>query len=1061
MYKLDAATPVNAGAALALVFFLAAGLLRADNIVVNPSFEGGLDGWTQFVPNESLGQNCSLSFSADLPHSGSACGLMHTDGFARFGISPKIQPSTPMQSGDRYRVSLWVRAAAQDEVHSGTPGFLIRMGLGQGKVSSPGGNLFLGLDSQVSRGASPPVTAPVKLPQVWTKIEAVVEIPADADRLGAELFVVGFKGDLYVDDFAMEKVDASTALTPLTPVNFTPAPASPPAPTATAAAPAPAPAADAGLAPNPGQTLPATPGPVTTDDQALAELNLDAPGMDKVKAAAQSGDMAAVKAAYLDYRRTACPAKFTVMPSDEPPTATEQTDTAGDEVCNHYIRKLGYDFPFPGADMGKDFNWTYNPLLRTNPAFSMEWTFCAISRCQFFQTLADAYWKTHDEKYAIEWVSEMEDFAAKNPRNHDEENGAPALWRSLDTAGRVGGSWPYAYYHFLNSPNFDAKAQWIYLRSMIDQAERLADGLKDQNRSGNWVVAEASALNTAGVLFPELKDSGAWQKTATDRMILELNRVVPPDGFEAELTTGYHFLCVNCFLGPLQLAKLNNLPIPDIFLSKIIAMYRAPIWVMDQRGWNVPTNDSGPYHVANMLADALKLSDDPTLEWAASGGKKGTQPPDSTMLPYAGFYAMRGGWKLNDMFLFFRAGPPGVGHEHEDMLEVVMRAWNKTLLFDPGTYTYDHSDWRRYTIGTASHNTIIVDSKWQHRGENKPPVTDPVSNPWVTTPVFDYVAGTYASGYQLSVYDQKKGYQPQDWVGPVDHSVTHTRRVLFLKPYYALVLDSLDGKGTHLLDAHFHLDAPAAHTDPATQAAFSDNKENVQLGLYPLDRDNLKVDVVQGQKDPLLGWYPVQHRAIPTIRFRKLQALPATFATFLYPFKGMAPDFDAKPLAVTGDGVWGQSFVLPAEKAEVAIVKDGTSKAFSLTLPDGGNANAETAGLLLRKSIDGTKAFVGGWDLRSFNDGARQFSLDAPAAIVASSGGGPDKLLFYNAGDKAVTVTVAKPFAATAPLAPGQWTEVSGSGNQPASAPPALFPSLDAIGMASAARPAAVLPKTL
>jgi hypothetical protein len=787
-------------------------------------------------------------------------------------------------------------------------------------------------------------------------------------------------------------------------------------------------------------------GPVATDEQALAELNLDAPGMQKVKAAAQGSDMTAIQAAYLDYRRTACPAKWKVMPSDEPATATEQTDVPGDEICAHYIRKFQYDFPFPGADMGKDFNWTYNPLPKTDPAYTVEWTDCAISRTGFWEKLGEAYWKTHNEKYAIEWVAQLEDFVAKNPLNHDAVNGAPSMWRTLDAAGRVGGSWPNTYYHMLNSPSFDAKAQWIYLRSTLDHVTLLTNGLKNTNRSGNWVVAECSALYTMGVLFPELKDSGTWRAQALDRLTLEINRIVPPDGFEAELSTGYHYFALSSFSGPLELAKLNNLPIPDIFLSKILAMYRAPVWVMDQHGFNVQTNDSGPYNTARIAADGLKLGSDPTLEWAASGGRKGTQPPDSTMLPYAGFYAMRGGWKLDDLFLFFRAGPTGLGHEHEDMLEVVLRAWNKTLLFDPGTYPYDHSDWRRYTLGTASHNTVIVDGKWQHRGPSKVPVTAPVSNVWVTTPVFDYVAATYTGGYQLSVYNPKVGYQPQSWVGPVDHSITHTRRVLFLKPYYALVLDTLDGTGTHVFDAHFHLDSPAAHLDSTSQAAFSDNEDGAQLALYPLDHDNLKTDVVQGQKDPLLGWYPAKHQPIPTIRFRKEQAAPATFATFLYPYRDKVPAFGAKPLAVEGDDGWGQSFSLPSETVEVAMIKDGTAKAISLTGPSGSLVKAEAAGLVLRQTTDGTKAIAGGWDLRSYSGDGNEFVLDAPGTILVRRGTDAGKLLFFNAGDKPVTVTLAKPFACTASLLPGAWTEVSENQSQLVPAPPPFLPPLTSAG---------------
>jgi hypothetical protein len=77
------------------------------------------------------------------------------------------------------------------------------------------------------------------------------------------------------------------------------------------------------------------------------------------------------------------------------------------------------------------------------------------------------------------------------------------------------------------------------------------------------------------------------------------------------------------------------------------------------------------------------------------------------------------------------------------------------------------------------------------------------------------------------------------------------------------------------------------------------------LGLYPLDRDHLSVDVVQGRKEPMLGWVPEEHWTIPTVRFRKEQQAPAIFATFLSPYKGQ-PDarFEARTLLVTGDKYW-------------------------------------------------------------------------------------------------------------------------------------------------------------
>src|SRR3984957_21232408 len=150
----------------------------------------------------------------------------------------------------------------------------------------------------------------------------------------------------------------------------------------------------------PGEAQNSSAGPVTSDQQAIASLDLSAPGMDKVAAAVQSGNLQAIQSAYLDYRRTATAAQWTVKPSDQPVRAVSGTDPIGEEISRHFIRNFFHDFKPAGADMGADFNWTYNPVPKGDPSYTDEWTWSAISRTQFWNKLADAYWKTRNEKYA-------------------------------------------------------------------------------------------------------------------------------------------------------------------------------------------------------------------------------------------------------------------------------------------------------------------------------------------------------------------------------------------------------------------------------------------------------------------------------------------------------------------------------------------------------------------------------------------------------------------------------------------------------------------------------------
>jgi hypothetical protein len=396
---------------------------------------------------------------------------------------------------------------------------------------------------------------------------------------------------------------------------------------------------------------------------------------------------------------------------------------------------------------------------------------------------------------------------------------------------------------------------------------------------------------------------------------------------------------------------------------------------------------------------------------------------------------MRGGWKRDDLFLFFRAGPTGIGHQHEDMLEVVLRAWGKTLLFDPGTYTYDHSEWRRYILNSISHNTIIVDGKWQHRGANKPPVTAPVHNPWYTSPLFDFVSGRYDAGYQQNVYDPQRQYTPEKWVGEKDDSVTHTRRVLFLKPYYALVIDTLNGTGSHQYDAHFHLDAPAAKLDPKTQVVTTQNpKDTAQLALFPLEREGLDAQVIQGQKEPLLGWYPSEHRAIPTVRFRKTQKAPAVFATFLYPYKGEEPHLTATPLALEESAFWARALKTDRGECEVVVGRTDEARPWHLQSALAGDFKTRSAGIVIRRPLQTGLAISGAWKIDSFSSKTLAFALSEPGTLVWSLKA--KSMLMFNADSaKEVKVKVTQPFVREVTLPPGVWTEISTEASQPATSP--------------------------
>ena len=459
----------------------------ADSLISNGGFESGTNGWSLFVPDESQDKGCHFDVVNNAPHTGKSCLRMSRRTTpvtaVAFNFIPKAETGRALSRLRMGEGRPGGACAAENAGLCHPPLFTTEV------YDADGGHLFIGPGNRVARNMPADPVAKTTLPTTWTQIDAVVEIPPGVDAIGPALFSWWSKGPIYADDFSIEKVDPSTATTPVW---------QPPAVSAAAA------------------SQPLFPRITVTDEDLLVTLNLDAPGMEKVKAAAQPVDgkidWNAVQSAYLDYRRSACPARWGIMPGDKPAHPTEKDDAAGDQVLQHKIRNV-YHFPMAAVvDMGKDFNWTYDPVPRNSPAYSDEWTFGPIGRLEFWHALSSAYWLTGDEKYAVGWVDSLQDFAAKNPMHYDDVPGIPSLWRPLDSAIRISISWPDAYYHFLQSPSFTPEANWLYLKLNYEHALLLLHDLQGTDRHGNWATTECGGLYIIGTLFPEFRDAAAWRQ---------------------------------------------------------------------------------------------------------------------------------------------------------------------------------------------------------------------------------------------------------------------------------------------------------------------------------------------------------------------------------------------------------------------------------------------------------------------------------------------------------------------------------------------------------------------
>lgn len=300
-----------------------------------------------------------------------------------------------------------------------------------------------------------------------------------------------------------------------------------------------------------------------SDSLFFSSLRLDIPDMLNVRNSVEKGDYSAAKFLLLQYKRLAGGGKWFMEPFVAE-RLSDETDIAADSVCMHYIYddiNLKRPYVEGRVYMGEHFDWLFNPRESGDPNYTVEWTYSCVSRINFLNKLVVAYKKTGNEKYLEKWRWFMYDFAKDNPLT------VKPIWRTLDTAIRIR-TWLNTYLTFRNSARFTAEDNTLYLKLIYEHAEHLKNTLlRDFERTGNHVTTECAALFTMGCVFQEFAKAEEWRTVAMNRYVDEIKKVVPPDGLQAELSPSYHYGVVATYKQLYDIAKINDIRLPESFTS--------------------------------------------------------------------------------------------------------------------------------------------------------------------------------------------------------------------------------------------------------------------------------------------------------------------------------------------------------------------------------------------------------------------------------------------------------------------------------------------------------------
>jgi len=367
-----------------------------------------------------------------------------------------------------------------------------------------------------------------------------------------------------------------------------------------------------------------------------------------------------------------------------------------------------------------------------------------LSRFEQAAVLGQAYWLRGDEKYAREFVRQVEDWIDRNPPKFGVN------WAcTMDVAIRVC-NWILGFYYFKDAMAFTDHFLVKFLKSLLTHGCHIMANLENKGITTNHYLADLVGLIYLGITFPEFKESRRWREFGIQELIKEMEKQVYSDGMDFEASTCYHRLALELFFYPTLLCHLNEIDLPRAFLDKLEKMFDFVLYVLKPNGRmpQIGDNDNGRLHVLGkrdildmtyLLTYATVYRDDPSYKieefgfarealwlfgpegykrWNEMSGRS-VEELQSQAFPDGGIYVMR----HKKDYMVISCGPNGQGgiggHAHNDKLSFELCVDGEDFIVDPGTYLYTADpEWRNKFRSTAFHNTMTITGAEQNKLSN-------------------------------------------------------------------------------------------------------------------------------------------------------------------------------------------------------------------------------------------------------------------------------------------------------------------------------------------------------
>lgn len=588
-----------------------------------------------------------------------------------------------------------------------------------------------------------------------------------------------------------------------------------------------------------------------TDADFFSRINLDYPGLSAVKAAVNASNYTLAKTELLNYYKNRTNVYYTDMGTT--PITSPMNSTA-DQLVNYYFSFTdSQSQQFPVGNINWDLYW--NPDVPTQYGgphyyildFMMYFVLTPAYNATSNQTLKNNYadaWM----KMALEYITDKGNVNV----GYDATSN-----NYLDMAKRSA-VWVGSYSVFKNSAVIDANGNSAYLKHLWQMADRINSDI-EVTSGNNWYMSLARSLYTIGAYFPEFKDAESWRYRAEIAAYKYMSANMKNDGMNYETTEGYHKYGLDLANAIQKIAALNGYTILSD-LAELLERGGEVLMDISMPNFEEPKiGDSGSKNmdITGLMSDYYGYFGRTDFQYMATNGSSGTVPSNKSVLYPNSFGIMKTGWGTNDKYLLIENSDSSytASHNHPDDLSLVMYAYGKRLIADPGVDDYNNtasSNWLRYS--TEAHNTIEINGVAQGNNNRK------ILN-WQSNGGFDFY------------YGQHVDYTP----------IVHNRKIFFAKPDFWIVSDLLTGStgSGRTYRQLWHTPPTTITVDPTTERAKTNFSGEPNVKIVPADPAFVTTTVNTN------GYYSEDtgqvQSSVPYLSFDKTVTSDTWFDTILYP----------------------------------------------------------------------------------------------------------------------------------------------------------------------------------